>query len=92
MPLEKLDGVGGGVCLAETLVMCNTVEVHDDHVRRVRVGEKIQYIGSAVFQVRTVEDTDEVVLNSSHNLLLEGAVHILEPVEGDRCRVVGVSD
>ena len=91
LPPDDLDGVSGGVILAEMIVVCNPVGVCDDHIRRINVGEHIQSSGSAVSQVQPVEDTDEVFLDGAQKLLAEGAVHVLEHVEGNRCCVVGIS-
>ena len=92
LPPDYLNGVGGGIRLAEPLVIRKTVRICDEHVCCAEVGKHIKCGGSTVSNVRPVEDTNEFVLGGAHKLLAEGAVHILKHVEGDRCRAVCVSD
>ena len=90
MPPDKLNEVNGGVRLSEELVVCKPVRVDDDVVRRVQVGDHIQRAGYSVILVWNVEDTDGVVFDNTQKLLKEGAVHVLNHVERDCCRVVSV--
>ena len=48
LPLDDFDGVGGGICLAEVLVICKTVGLVYDGVGLVQLGEKIQHAGSSI--------------------------------------------
>ena len=51
---DNLDGVDGGVCLAEALVVCKPVYVGDDSVGLVELGKQIQRNESAIPSVRYV--------------------------------------
>ena len=54
LPPDDLGGVGGGVPLADALVVCKIFSVDYDVVYYVQVGEQIQRDGSSVTQVWTV--------------------------------------
>ena len=73
------------------LVVCNPVLVGYDGVHCVQMGDHIQFAGSAITPVWTVEDTDKVVFDGAQMLLTEATVHFLIHVECDCCRVVSVA-
>ena len=77
---DNLNGVGGGVCLAEALFVGKPVCVCNHGVCLIQVGNKIQRARSSVTSVRPVFDTDKVVINGAHNLFPEGAVHVMKHV------------
>ena len=71
---DNLNGVGGGVCLAKALVVCEPVCIGDDGVGLVDVGKQIQRAGSAIPLVRFVFYPHKVVLDGDHQLIPKGAV------------------
>ena len=81
MPPDDLNGIGGGVCLAEALVVCKPVGVGDDSVGLVQVGEQIRRAGSAIPSVWHVFYPHKVVLDGSQKLLMKGAVYVPKVVE-----------
>ena len=62
---DYLDGVSGGVCLTEALVVRKPVCVGDDGVGLVEVGKQIQRDGSAIPSLRHVFYPYKVVLDGS---------------------------
>ena len=51
MPSDNLNGVGGGIGLAEVLVVRDPTRVLNHGICRVQVVEQIQRTGSSVAQV-----------------------------------------
>ena len=54
MTPDNIDGVGGGICLAEALVIREPLCVGDDGIYLIEVGKQIQRAGSAIPSVRPV--------------------------------------
>ena len=92
LPSDNLDGVGGGVCLTEALVVREPVGVGYDSLGLVQLFEKIQAPGSALPLVWPVFDPHKVVLDGAQKLLNKGAVYVLKGVERQCGRVVSVAD
>ena len=90
--LDNLDGVCGGVCLAEALVFCEPVNVGDDVVGLVEVGEQIQRAGSSVPLVRLVFCPHKVLLDRAQKLSMKGAVDVPKVFERKRGRVMSVAN
>ena len=89
---DNLDVVGGGVCLAEALVLREPVGVGYDIVDLIQVGEQIQRAGFAILSVWPVFDPHKVVLNSAQKFLTKGEVYVTKGVERQLGRVVSVAD
>ena len=89
---DDLGGVGGGVCLAEALVIRNPVCIGYDGVGLVELDKQIQRDGSAIPSVRPVFYPYKVVLNSAQKLLPNGAVYVPNFFESKRRCVVSVAD
>ena len=91
MTPDNLDGVGGGICLVEMLVVCEPVCIGDDIVGLVEVGKQIQSAGSVIPSVRPVFYPYKIVLKGAQKLLLKGAVYVPKCVESKCCRVMNVA-
>ena len=89
---ENLNGVSGGVYLAEALVVHDPVYVGDDGIGLVEVDNLRQLAVSAIPSVRPMFYPYKVVLNGTHKLLPKGAVYVPKCVESKRCHVVSVAD
>ena len=89
---DNINGVGGGVCLAELIVVRETFSIGDNGVGFVEVGEKIHLAGSAIPSVRPVFYPHKVVLNSAQKFLTKGAVYVSKGVEQKHGRIIIVVD
>ena len=90
MTTDDFNGVSGGVCLAEALVVHDPVCVGDDGIGLVEVGKYIKSAGSAMPSVRPMFYLNEVVLNGAYNLFPKGAVYVQKGVESKRGYVLSV--
>ena len=89
---DNLNGVGGGVCLVEALVVREPVGVGDDGVGLVQVVEHIQSDGSTIPSMWPVFDPHEVFLDIAQKLMTKGAVYVSKGVERQHGRVTNVAD
>ena len=85
---DDLNGVIGGVYLAEVLVVCEPVCIGDDGVGLVEVGKQIHRAGSAISLVRFLFYPHKVVLNGAQHFFPKGAVYVLIGVESECSHIV----